>query len=115
MSSRATLMMTTVLMPMAMSARALRRIQLPFQFLDSRPIPPDNIPDMSYAIEIHLQLVNLPQYLMEARNLRVRNLNGIARPVVLLHDHRLALLRQVVQPRLDLLHQSVEMPRQRRQ
>jgi hypothetical protein len=64
---------------------------------------------MSNPIKIHLQFVNLPQYIVEPRNLRIRNRNRIPGPVVLLLSHHLRLLTQIIKSCLYLLHQAIEM------
>lgn len=51
---------------------------------------------MSYAIKIHFQLINLPQYIMEASYLRIGNRNRIACPIILLLCHRLRLISEIV-------------------
>jgi hypothetical protein len=58
---------------------------------------------MSYPVEVHLQLINLPYYVVKSRNLGIRYLYRIACPVVLLLCHHLGLFGEIVQSCLDLL------------
>ena len=67
---------------------------------------------MPYAIEVHLQLVNLPQYLVELGDLLVGHCNRVAGAVVLLLGHHLRLFGEIVEACLDLLEQAVEVSAQ---
>lgn len=64
---------------------------------------------MAYAIEIQLQLVNLPQNLVEASYLSVRRGNRIPCSVILLLGYLRRLIGEVLHACLDLLHEAVEM------
>jgi hypothetical protein len=65
---------------------------------------------MSYPVKIHLQLINMPQEVVKPRNLSISHRNRIARPIVLLLRYHLRLLGKMVQSRLYLFHQAIEMP-----
>lgn len=100
---------------MSVRATGAAMLNLALHVLHPLPIAPHNIPNMSNPIKIYLQLINLPQDLVEAGNLGISSRNRIARPVVLLLRHHLRLLREVVQPRLNLLQQAVEVAPERRE
>src|ERR1700730_9482799 len=89
--------------------RASTLLNTPLPLVDPLPIAPHDIPNMLNAIEIFLQLVNLPQDIIEARNLGVRHLDRVACTVVLLPRDELRLLGQVVEAFGDLTHQLVEV------
>lgn len=101
------------MVPVTMPTTAPTRLKLRLHLLHPLPIAAHNIPDMPDPIKIHLQLVNLPQDIMEPRYLRVRNRNRVARPVVLLLRDCLRLLREPIEPGLDLLHEAIKVPTQR--
>lgn len=71
-----------------------------------------NLLQPGHPLPILLQLVDLPHNPIQPLNLRIRNLDRIPGAVILLLRHHRALLRQPIQPVADLLHQSVEVPRQ---
>lgn len=71
-----------------------------------------NLLQPRHPLPILLQLVDLPHNPIQPLNLRIRNLDRITRPVILLPRHQRALLRQPIQPIANLLHQCVEVPRQ---
>lgn len=67
-------------------------LNLLFHLLHSLSVAPDNISDMSYPIEINLQLINLAQNIMKSRNLRIGDGYRIPRSVILLLSYHLRLL-----------------------
>ena len=69
---------------MSVATTRAAALQLLLHLLNPLPIAPHNVSDMPYPVEVHLQLINLPQYVVEVRNLRIRHGNCIARSVVLL-------------------------------
>ena len=96
-------------MTVSMSMARAAMLQLLLHLRHPLPIAPHNIPNMSYPIKIHFQLVNLPQYIVEARNLGISNRNRIPGSVVLLLSHHLRLVTQIIESCLYLLHQAIEM------
>lgn len=111
---------------MLLRARVLRRVpvltppttrppttlQIPLHSLNPRPVPPHNIPNIADPIKVLLQLVNLPQNLVEPRNLRVRGLDQPVRAPKLRLGEDGALPAQVLDAPLHLPHQAVEVPRE---
>ena len=73
---------------MSVTAARVTVLQL-LHLLHPLLIAPHNIPNMSYPVEIHLQCVNLRQYVVKSRNLGIWYGNRIASPVVLLLCHHL--------------------------
>lgn len=70
---------------------------------------------MTYAVEIQLQLIKFLHDSVEACDLCVGVVNDIACPIILLQGDDGALLAQIVNSQLYLLHQSVEVRRKSRQ
>lgn len=102
-------MVVFVISPAACPAAAL---EVTLHCLYSGPVPPHNLPYIGDPVEIFLQLVNLPQYLMEPRDLRIGGFDQVVCAVVLCLGKRGALLAQVFDPALHLAHQTVEVPRE---
>lgn len=96
--------MMPVVVPITVPPRRARMVQFPVQFLDALAVSPHNVPDMADAVKIQLQLVDLPHDLGEAGYLGVCRVNDVAGVVVLLQRDNLALLAQILDSRLDLLH-----------
>jgi hypothetical protein len=83
--------------PVSVSAAARTAVlQLLFHFLNSRPVTPHNISYMSYSVEIHLQLINLPQYIVKPLYFLICHLNRISGSIILLLSHDGRLIRQVL-------------------
>jgi hypothetical protein len=71
-------------------------LHLLFHLFHPLPVAPHNIPYMFYPIEIHLQLIDLSQYIVKSRNLGISYRNRIPGPIVLLLRHHLRLLGEIV-------------------
>lgn len=100
-------------MPVTAPIPARRRTLLDssLHLLHPRPKRLDDIFQPRHPIKIVFQFVDLPEYVVEALDLRIRNLNRVPRSVVLLLRNDLRLLGEVIQPLRDLLHQAVEVSR----
>ena len=110
MAVRMAVPMTMMSMSITVPPRRTGMFQLVIQLLDALTVSPDNVSDVTYAVEVELELVQLPHDLVEARNLVVGVVNQIPSMVILLHGNHGGLLREVLDAGLDLHHQSVEVP-----
>lgn len=105
-------------MPMGrvpVSTRRAAVIQILLQVLHTRPVLLHYLLDMGDAVEIHLELVQLPQDRRVARNLLVGTVNYVARAVVLHLCEHLRLLAEVLDILLNVGHEPVEVAPQRGQ
>jgi hypothetical protein len=94
--ARRTSALTVVVVVPMPSTRTAASLNLSLHLFHSLPIRPHNISNMSYLIKVFFQFVNLPQYIVEARNLGVCQSDRITRPVVLLLHNDLGLLSKIV-------------------
>ena len=81
---------------MSMSGTWATLLNLPLHLLHPLPITPHNIPYMSNPIEIKLQLIDLPQYIMKSCNLCIGYGNCVASSIILLLHHYLRLFREPI-------------------
>lgn len=97
------------------AARPPATLQIALHGLDPGPVPAHDIPNIADAVKVLLEFVDLPQYLVEARNLCVGGLDQAVRAGELGLGEHGALLAQVLDAALHLAHEAVEVPRQLRQ
>jgi hypothetical protein len=93
--SSSALAVVMVVVPMT-ATRTAASLNLSFHLFHSLSVRSHNISNMSDLVEIFLQLIDLPQDVVEARNLGVRQRDRIARPIVLLLCNNLGLLGKIV-------------------
>lgn len=110
MAMRVAVPMAMMPVPITVPPRRTRVFQLAIQLLNALTISTDYVPDVTYAIEVELELVQLPHDVVEARNLVVGVVDQVPGMVVLLHGNHRGLLGEVLDAGLDLHHQSVEVP-----
>ena len=74
------------------------------------PLALDDIFDVCDAVKIDLELVHLSHDVLKPRNLRIGIIDEVPGTIVLLEGDNGTLLAEVLDPLLDLLHQTIEMP-----
>lgn len=95
-----------------LSSRGVRVLEFALQLLDALAVVPHDIPYVGDAVEVDLELVDLAHYVLEARNLSIGIVHQVAGTVILLHCHDRALLAEILDAGLDLLHEPVKVARQ---
>ena len=87
-------------------------LELALEALDAAAVVADDLLDVADAVEVDLELVDLGHDVLKAGDLGIGVGDQVPRVVVLLHGDDGALLAQVVDALLDLLHQAVEVAAQ---
>lgn len=88
-------------------------LELALEALDAAPVVADDLLDVADAVEVDFELVDLGHDVLKAGDLGIGVSDQVPRVVVLLHGDDGALLAQVLNTLLDLLHQPVEVAAQR--
>lgn len=94
------------------SGRGTRLLKFALELLDTLAVVPHDISYVGDAIEVDLELVDLAHDVLETRNLSIGIVHEVASAVILLHCHNGALLAEVLDSGLDLLHQTVKVARE---
>lgn len=106
----------TVAVAMAMASRrpaaAAGKFQLPLQFFGAPSIVAHELTNVGDAVKIEVQFLDLAHDVMVSLNLGFGIVNQITGAVVDVHGYNLRLLRQVLKPLLDRLHDPVKVATQ---
>ena len=98
---------------MPVTAVGTAALQFALEVLHTSPVLLHNLLDMGNAVKVDFELIQLSQQSRISRNLLVRAVNDISRPVVLHLCEHLCLLAEVLNVVFDVGHQLVKVMAQR--